>query len=110
MGTIIDDVVAKLGGFDKLEPEEVKTYTEHLEILQGKSISVEDTKVFVRKMILNIERALVDTKEKSPESVGLKARLKNFLVLEAFLLSPEKAREALEQFYKQRVWNTPKAP
>jgi len=53
-------------------------------------------------MIENIEKVLVDTKENSDESRNLKARLKNFLVLESFLFSPERAKEALTKYYSAK--------
>ncbi|MFZ2882221.1 MAG: hypothetical protein WA019_04050 [Candidatus Moraniibacteriota bacterium] len=99
---VLDEIVEKLGGYDQLKPDEKTTYQEHLKIIEGKPISVDDTKAFVRNMINVIEKALVDTKEYSPESRSLKARLKNFLVLEQFLYSPERARAALERFYQSR--------
>ena len=100
--SILDDVIEKLGGYDKLNAAEKETYHEHLKIIEGKVISVSDIKFFVRAMITIIERDLVNTKEGSDESRGLKGRLKNFLLLDQFLFSPERAKEALEKFYKER--------
>lgn len=102
MSNILDNLVDQLGGYDELSADERATYRDHLKIMESKPVTVDATKVFVRKMITLLERGLVDTKENSRESKNLKARLKNFLVLEAFLFSPEKAKEALEQYYKER--------
>lgn len=99
MANILDQLVEKLGGWDSLNSEEQALYLDHLKIIEGKAITVDDTKVFVRQMITNIERVLVDTKENSNHSRNLKARLKNFLVLESFLYSPDKAKKALENYY-----------
>ncbi len=100
---ILDNIVEKLGGYDKLNAAERETYKEHLKIIEGKAINLDDTKKFVRTMITVIERDLVNTREGSVESRGLKARLKNFLLLEQFIFSPEKAKEALETFYKEQI-------
>ena len=101
--SILENIVDKLGGYDQLNAAERETYKEHLKILEGKAVTLEDTKKFVRNMITVIERDLVNTKENSIESRGLKARLKNFLMLEQFLFSPEKAKEALEVYYKNQI-------
>lgn len=100
---ILDDIVDKLGGYDQLNASERETYKEHLQIIEGKTVTFDDTKKFVRTMITTIERDLVNTKENSVESRGLKARLKNFLLLEQFLFSPERAKEALEIYYKEKL-------
>jgi len=101
MTNALDEAVDKLGGWEALSAAEQDTYREHLKIIEGKPVTVEDAKEFIRRMITAIERELVDSREKSPESVNLKARLKNALVLEAFLYSPERAKEALERYYKK---------
>lgn len=103
MNNILDNIVEKLGGYDQLNAAEKETYKEHLKIIEGKTVSFDDTKKFVRTMITVIERDLVNTKENSVESRGLKARLKNFLLLEQFMFSPERAKEALETFYKEQL-------
>ena len=97
----MDDRVAKLGGWDQLSPEEKVIYEEHLKVIEDTPITVESTRAFTRRMIAAIERNLVDTEENSKDSVGLKARLKNALVLEAYLISPEKAKEARAKLYPQ---------
>jgi len=96
---ILDQLVEKLGGWESLNSEEQALYLEHIKIIEGKAITVEDTRDFVRRMIIIIERLLVDTKENSRESKNLKARLKNFLLLEDFLYSAERAKKSLEKFY-----------
>jgi len=98
----LDEIVNSIGGYDKLNAAERETYKEHLKIIEGKPVTIESTRLFVRKMITLIEQSLVDTKENSHYSRNLKARLKNFLVIEAFLCSSERAKQALETFYKNR--------
>lgn len=96
---ILDQLVEKLGGYDKLNSEEQSLYLDHIKVIEGKAITVEDTKDFARRMITIIEKLLVDTPEKSRESLNLKARLKNFLLLEDFLYSADRAKKSLERFY-----------
>jgi len=102
MSNALDDLVEKLGGWDELSVAEKETYREHLKILEGRTVSVDDVKAFVRQMILIVERLLVDAEEKTPASISLKARLKNLLILEQFLFAPERAKAALEKFYTGR--------
>lgn len=96
---ILDKLVEKLGGWDNLNSEEQALYLDHIKVIEGKAITVDDTKDFVRRMITIIEKLLVDTPEKSRESMNLKARLKNFLLLEDFLYSADRAKQSLEKFY-----------
>jgi hypothetical protein len=102
MNNALDRLIDTFGGYDKLNAAERETYKEHLKIIEGKPITLESTQKFVRKMITLIEQSLVDTKENSHYSRNLKARLKNFLVIEAFLYSSERAKQALETFYQER--------
>jgi len=102
MSNALDELVEKLGGYDELKPEERETYAQHLKILEGKSITVDDMKDFVKQMILVVERLLVDSEEKTPASIQLKARLKNLLILEQFLFAPQRAKKALEKYYAER--------
>jgi len=102
MSNALDDLVEKLGGWEELSVAERETYKEHLKILEGKTVSVDDVKGFTRQMLLVVERQLVDSEEGTPISISLKARLKNLLILEQFLFAPERARKALEKFYTER--------
>jgi len=101
MPNALDNFIESFGGYDKLNAAERETYRQHLKVIEGKPITIEATKEFVRRMITAIEQSLVDTKENSHDSRNLKARLKNFLVLEAFLFSPERARKSLETYYNK---------
>lgn len=99
MTNVLDEKVAKLGGWDELTPDEKSAYEEQLKVLEAQPITIEDTRTFVRRMITILEKLLVDTSENSKDSRNLKARLKNFLVLEDYLYSKERAKEALERQY-----------
>lgn len=102
MANVLDELVEKLGGYAELSSAEKETYRENLKVLEGRTITVDEIKNFVRQMMMVVERLLVDAKEGTPESINLKARLKNLLILEQFLFSPERAKIALENLYKER--------
>lgn len=96
----IEDLVEKYGGIDSLSPEEKATYFDHLKIVQGKALEVDDVKDFVRKLITQIEQNLAVAPEGTLESIGLKSRLKDMLTMEAFLFTPERAKAAIERYYR----------
>ena len=102
----LESLVEKYGGIDKLSAEERSTYLEHLKIAEGKPLSIDSVKDFARSMITQIERLLVDSPEGSIDSLALKARLKNMLVLEAYLFSPERAKKAIDTYYSNLKDNT----
>lgn len=108
MSSPLEELVEKYGGVDKLSTEERNTYFDHLKVIEGKVLTIEDTKSFVRSMISQIERSLVDAPEGSMESLGLKSRLKNMLVLEGFLYSPERAAAAMKRYYEEHKDQKPK--
>lgn len=97
--TQLEELVEKYGGYDNLSEEERKVYTSHLETLQGKQMTIDDVKNFVRQVIIQLEKVFVDAPEGSIESLGIKGRLKNMLVMESYLFSADRARKALEHYY-----------
>ena len=98
----LEATIEKLGGFDSLSVEERETYFKHLKIIEGKPLTIDMVKDFVRQIITQIERELVNAEEGSAKSLGLKSRLKNMLVLETFLFSPERAKKTIENYYQNR--------
>jgi len=82
--------------YEDLNPEEKLTYNKSSFNLQ--KLTVSDVKNYVSDMKNSIALQLTDTPE---ESVAvrhiLSARLKNYILLEAFLVRPEKAEEALNR-------------
>jgi len=100
MQSPLEDLVEKYGGVDKLSAEEKKTYFEHLKIIEGRTLTVDDVKDFTRQLITQIESALAVAEEGTLSSIGLKSRLKDMLTMEAFLFSPERAKKAMEKYYE----------
>lgn len=98
---IADQFLNKLGlTYEKLSPDEKETYLKMLEVSDAKPIEPSDLVSFLNDLITGIQNNLFDSKEGSIESITLKARLKNAIVLQSFLLSPQKAKEKLENYYK----------
>ena len=94
---IIDELLKKYGlKYEELTVDERTTFHTMLDAIEGKSLSIEKIKDFIISMKYAVEQELVKMGNESKQDIFLKARLKNYMLLEAFLTSPEKARKALE--------------
>lgn len=97
----ISDILKKFNlSYDDLNAAEKETLNEWLKKISQTEIKREDIKGYIRKMISGVETALVEADFRSKKDLYLKARLKNYILLEAFLDSPDKAKKALEQQIK----------
>ena len=94
---------------DDLNSEEKKTYLDMLAVVQESQITPEKLRDYRGAMREAEEQELIDEPEfnfiflfKVPnrKQIYLKARLKNYILLESYLLSPEKAKEAYESMVK----------
>jgi len=98
---IADQLLEKAGlNYEKLTTEEKETYFKMAEVASAKPISVEDLKTFIESMVTGLQNELVDSKDGTDESKQLKSRLKNMIVIQNFLLSPTRAKQSLERYYK----------
>lgn len=103
---VTQEIEEKLGlKIENLNTQEKQTYFTMLETVQKAQMTPDKLRDYIISMRDAIARELVDEPEfnyififKVPnrKQILLKARLKNYLLLEAFLTSPEKAKEALE--------------
>lgn len=92
--------------FEDLTHEERQTLRQWAEALSTKTLTLEDVKSFVSAQILALQRQLADLSE--PETLWqwlfrrrrdmfVKARLRNYLMIQDFLSGPERAKAAIEQ-------------
>lgn len=112
---MLDKLMQKLGlKFEDLKPHEQEEYLSMLNTLAQKPLSVEDIKQHIQSMRRAVENELVDTEEftfvlcfrvVNRKHVGLKARLKNYILLESFFESKERAKKVLEEQLKTRMSN-----
>lgn|SRR3990167_3633320 len=94
---MIDDLLSKLGlKYENLNVAEKETLNQWLDLLSSKNLTVDDIKLYIRQMIYSVEQELTEVKHDSKQDLFLKARLRNYFLLEAFLETPEKAKRALE--------------
>jgi len=86
--------------YEDLNEVEKETYKQ--EVFRTQNLTMGDVIENVRYMRDAVSLQLCDEEDDSKAKI-LKARLKNYLLLEAFLTAPEKAQKALERQMEQRV-------
>lgn len=96
--SVIDDILKKYNlKYDDLQPEERATLNEWAQSLSQGSLTIEKIRKYLANMRDSIEQELTNCELREKQDIFLKARLKNYMLLEAFLSTPERAREALEK-------------
>ena len=103
----LDEILEKRGlSYDKLTAEEKETYHQMSEALNRGDLTLSRVKDSIAVMRSEVENDLVEEPEylqvfifkvRNLKNLYLKARLKNYLLIEALLTSPEKAQRAIEQ-------------
>lgn len=93
----MDEILTKLGlKFEDLSKAERDTLNTWLNALSKNTLSIEGIKGYIRSMRDGVESELTTVSNNSKQDLLLKARLRNYMLLEAFLTSPEKAKKQLE--------------
>jgi len=94
---IIDDILKKYNlKYDDLNSLEKETLFSWLDNINQSKLTIERIKDYIGAMRNSVELELTKTNHNSKQDLLLKARLKNYMLLEAFLSTPEKAKQALE--------------
>ncbi|PIR72598.1 MAG: hypothetical protein COU42_00740 [Candidatus Nealsonbacteria bacterium CG10_big_fil_rev_8_21_14_0_10_36_24] len=97
----IGDLLAKYNlKYEDLNINERETLQGWLENLASKEITLDRVKDYIREMISGVETELSECDLNRKKDIFLKSRLRNYLLLLAFLESPEKAKQALEKQLK----------
>ena len=95
---MINEILEKAGlKFDDLDASERETLYTWEEALAKSQISVESIKTYINTMKAAVEQELSVAGLNSKQDLFLKARLRNYMLLEGFLSSPERAKEALDR-------------
>ena len=68
-----------------------------MEAMNKNELSLPMVKTYIANMKLAVEQELTNTEHNSKQDIFLKARLRNYMLLEAFLSTPEKAKESVEK-------------
>lgn len=94
---IIDSILEKYNlKYEDLKPAEKETLNGWMEAIESNQLSVEKIKMYISNMKESVEQELTKVGHESKQDILLKARLRNYILLEAFLTSPDKARKAME--------------
>lgn len=92
--------------YEDLNAIERKTFNDMVEKVSKTEINNETLKEYISTMKESVERELADEPEhvrvwifafRNDKNILLKARIRNYMLLEAFLESPKKAKEALDR-------------
>ena len=98
---MLEKLLEKLGvsSYDELNQEEKETYLKMSEALK-REITVEDVKRFLEGEIERLEFTLLDYGNGKDKDMFLKARIRNYKMLLAFIISPEMAKENVKDMIK----------
>lgn len=107
MFELLDQLLKKRNlKYEELTSDEKETYMEWMRALEGKTLTLEDVKDYISTMKAAVAAQLADTPESETEkNILLKARLKNYTLMEAFLSGPERAKRSIERYLGNQVDN-----
>jgi len=103
----IDKILKRRGlEYKDLSDAEKETYDDWLRALEKGQLSIDNVRDHITRMKYSVEEELSREPEykkflifkfRNDNNILLKARLRNYLLLEAFLSSPERAKKAIER-------------
>lgn len=88
--------------YEELNPVEKQTYHQMVESMKQGQLTIEKIRDHITVMKQSVEQELTKHDLGSKQDLFLKARLRNYILLEGFLLSPEAARKRLESMLNNR--------
>lgn len=104
---MIDSILEKFNlKFEDLTSVERETFLTWLDALQKNQLSLDKVREYIHVARAAVEEQLINEPEfiriflfkvENRKQILLKARLRNYMLIEAFLSSPEKAQEAIER-------------
>jgi len=95
----MDELLESLGlKYEDLTSAERETYQNWYEKMSEAAISPADILNYIVYMRESVEHELSKYDNTKEKDNNLKARMKNYLLLEAFLNGPDKAKKALESY------------
>jgi len=91
--------------FDDLRSDEKESYFKLLDLVEKSKITLDDIKKHIHAMRMGVEFSLATEKLNKSEDLYLKARLKNYILLESLFERPERAKEMLIQYTRVKGVN-----
>ena len=92
--------------YEDLNPVERETLNSWMTAIEKSKITTEGIRSFIKRMKASVEKELSEQPEyatilffkvRNDKNILLKARLRNYLLIEGFLSTPEEAKKQLEQ-------------
>lgn len=97
----MDELMKQLGfsnlKYSDLTPDEKVTFEQKLSLLEKNVLTIEREREFIAHMRFLVEQELTKPHLSHDEDLYLKARLKNLMLLESFLMTPERAKAELQR-------------
>ena len=101
---MIDELLTKAGlKYEDLNAVERETLNTWMEALQKGQVSVEKVREYITSMKEAVEQELSKSDLGSKQDLFLKARLRNYMLLDAFLTTPERAKQQIENAISSMV-------
>ena len=98
---MIDELLERVGlKYEDLTKDERDTLYSWIEPLKKGGLTINDVKTYIQSMKESVENELSETSHNTKQDLFLKARLRNYILLESFLSTPEKAQKAIEKALK----------
>ena len=93
----MDNLLEKLGlKYEDLNSVEKETLNSWMDALSKSQITLETVRTYISSMKDSVEQELTQIGHEKKQDIFLKARLRNYILLEAFLSTPERAKKAIE--------------
>jgi hypothetical protein len=94
---MIDEILERTGlKYEDLNEVEKETLNSWMQNLNKAELTLDSVKNYINQMKAGVEEELIKTGHDSKQDLFLKARLRNYMLLESYLDSPQKAKKALE--------------
>lgn len=102
--SLIDDLLKQSGlKYEELKVPEKEQLNVWVSEIQKSQLSVEKIRVYISSMREAVEKELTKHDLDSKQDLFLKARLRNYILLEAFLSTPQKAKEQVENLITSMI-------
>ena len=94
---MIDELLEKAGlKYEDLNSVERETLNTWIQNLNKSELTLDSVRNYIGQMKAGVEEELTKMDHDTKQDIFLKARLRNYILLEGYLTSPERAKKALE--------------
>ena len=101
---MLDEILEKSGlKYEQLTALEKETLNTWMDALQKGQVSIEKVREYIGSMKEAVEQELTKFDLDTNQDLFLKARLRNYMLLDAYLSTPERAKEQIENAISQMV-------